>query len=74
MHAAELAAKAKAMAECEAARSSELKRLESLEANCNEMRSYRLAIKEQLDEMELKLSEMEEKNQKLAEHTNDALI
>lgn len=63
-HAAELIAKAKELAECEAARSSEL---EKLEADCNEMRSQLSATHGQLNEVEAKLLEVEERNWQLAE-------
>lgn len=72
-HASELAAKAKALAECEVARSSELELMERLKANCNEMRSQQSMAEKQFSEMEVKLSEVEEKNQQLAEQTNDNL-
>ncbi|OAE35186.1 hypothetical protein AXG93_2947s1030 [Marchantia polymorpha subsp. ruderalis] len=66
-HVAELAAKVKELPECEAARSSELELLERLNANCNEMRSQRSEIKEQLDEMETKQLKVKERNRQLAE-------
>ncbi|OAE23999.1 hypothetical protein AXG93_4541s1010 [Marchantia polymorpha subsp. ruderalis] len=67
MHAPEMAMEVKALAECEAARTSDLELIDRLEAKCNEMRSQRSLVEEQLSEMEVKLSEAKEKNQKLAE-------
>lgn len=72
-HTVELAAKAKELAECEAARSSKLEQLEKLKAICNEKRSQRLAAEEQLGKVEAKLLKVEERNRQLAEQTNDAL-
>ncbi|OAE36019.1 hypothetical protein AXG93_838s1050 [Marchantia polymorpha subsp. ruderalis] len=71
-HAAELAAKAKELAECEAVRSSELDKREKLEANCNEMQQ-RSAVEKQLIVIEAKLLEVEEKNQLLTSQTDEAL-
>ncbi|OAE35310.1 hypothetical protein AXG93_392s1590 [Marchantia polymorpha subsp. ruderalis] len=71
VHAAELAANAKA--ECEAAWSSELEQLEELEANCNDMRSQRSAAEKQLGEVEADLLEVKERNRHLTDQTNDAL-
>lgn len=51
-HAAKLAASMKALAECEAARISDLELIEKLEAQCNELRSLRSQAEEQLCEME----------------------
>lgn len=61
-HAAEPATKVKALAECEAARILDLGLIERLEAKCNEMRSQRSLIEEQLSDMEVKLLKAEEKN------------
>ncbi|OAE20310.1 hypothetical protein AXG93_1084s1020 [Marchantia polymorpha subsp. ruderalis] len=72
-HVAKVAAKMKALAECEATRTSDLELIEKLEAKCNEMRSQRSLAEELLSEMEVKLSEAEEKNRQLAEQTNNAL-
>ncbi|OAE34597.1 hypothetical protein AXG93_167s1080 [Marchantia polymorpha subsp. ruderalis] len=58
-HAAELAAKAKELAECEVARSLELEQMEKLKADCNEMRSLRSAAEEQLVVVEAKLLEVD---------------
>lgn len=48
--------------------------MEKLEAYCNEMRSPRSAAEEQLDEVEAKVLEVEERNRQLAEQRNEPLI
>ncbi|OAE22615.1 hypothetical protein AXG93_2272s1010 [Marchantia polymorpha subsp. ruderalis] len=70
---AELAAKAKELANCKATRSSKLEQREKLDANCNELRSQLLAVEEQLIAAEAKLLELEAKNQQLADQTDEAL-
>ncbi|OAE24885.1 hypothetical protein AXG93_2931s1280 [Marchantia polymorpha subsp. ruderalis] len=55
VHATELAAKEKALRECEVARTPDMELIEVLEAKCNEMRSQRLLAKDQLNEMEVNL-------------------
>ncbi|OAE21536.1 hypothetical protein AXG93_2085s1010 [Marchantia polymorpha subsp. ruderalis] len=61
-HAVEVAAKMKALKECEAAKTSDQELIERLEAKCNEMRSQRSLAEEQFCEMEVKLLEAKEKN------------
>ncbi|OAE22906.1 hypothetical protein AXG93_557s1050 [Marchantia polymorpha subsp. ruderalis] len=72
-HAIELAAKMKDLAECEAARISDLELIEKLEAQYSELRSQRMQAEDRLCEMETRLSEEEEKNRQLSEQTDDIL-
>ncbi|OAE32877.1 hypothetical protein AXG93_3052s1070 [Marchantia polymorpha subsp. ruderalis] len=59
----ELAAKAKKLAYCEAAKISNLELMEKLETQCGELRSQRTQVEEQLGEVETRLAEAEEKSQ-----------
>ncbi|OAE20448.1 hypothetical protein AXG93_913s1010 [Marchantia polymorpha subsp. ruderalis] len=61
-YAAELAAKAKKLADCEATRIADLELIEDPETQCSELRSQQTQAKEQLCEVETRLSEAEEKN------------
>ncbi|OAE34156.1 hypothetical protein AXG93_1593s1150 [Marchantia polymorpha subsp. ruderalis] len=70
---AELAVRAKKLAEYEAVRISDLELIEKLEIRCSELRSQQMQAKEQLCEMETRLTEAEEKNRQLSEQARDAL-
>lgn len=72
-HVVELAAKAKELADCEAARFLELEQREKLDADCNEMRSQLSVVDEQSITAEAKLLEVDAKNQQLARQTDEAL-
>ncbi|OAE26165.1 hypothetical protein AXG93_3841s1020 [Marchantia polymorpha subsp. ruderalis] len=63
----ELAARAKKLAEYEAARISDLELIEKLEARCNKLWSQRTQAEEQLCNMETRLTEAEGMNQQLSE-------
>ncbi|OAE30602.1 hypothetical protein AXG93_2909s1050 [Marchantia polymorpha subsp. ruderalis] len=70
---AELAAKAKELAKCEATWSLEFEQMEKLEADRNKIQSQQSAIEEQLIATEAKLLEVEEKNQELTGQTKEVL-
>ncbi|OAE18897.1 hypothetical protein AXG93_1976s1010 [Marchantia polymorpha subsp. ruderalis] len=61
LHAAELAAKAKELVNCKAARSLELEQRKRLEVDCSEMRSQLSTVEEQLISAEARLFETEAK-------------
>lgn len=68
----------KDLAECKAARISDLESINSkseiqLQIQCTELRSQRTHAEEQLCKMETRLSQAEEKIRQLSKQTNDAL-
>lgn len=69
----ELGARAKKLAEYEAARISDLELIKKLEAWCSELRSQQTQAEEQLCEMETRLMEAEGKNLQLSKQVRDAL-
>lgn len=68
-----LAVKAKKLAECEAAKISDLELIEKLKARCSELRSQPTQAEEQLCEMKARLIEAEGKNRQLSEEACDTL-
>ncbi|OAE18749.1 hypothetical protein AXG93_2396s1000 [Marchantia polymorpha subsp. ruderalis] len=69
----ELAATAKKLSEYEAARIADLELIKRLETQCGELRTQRSQAKEQLCEVEAKVTKAEGRNRQLSKETREAL-